>query len=77
MKHNISSAEAVALLEIAELMHDVSRKSPVVATLIGIDRHKLNKIKALILRLNNNETETKWQRQNGAVKKCEKARLKQ
>lgn len=55
MKHNISSAEAATLLVIVEIMISISRTSPVIATLIGIDRHELNKAKALIKRIGNNE----------------------
>ena len=72
MKRNISSAEAAILLPILQKMHAISGRSMVIATLLGIDRHELNKIKALILRLGNNENET-WKKQDGAVKNCEKA----
>lgn len=53
MKINISTAESAMLLGILETMKKVHRKSAVIATLIGIDRHEISKIESLIKRFNS------------------------
>lgn len=51
MNYKISSAEASTLLIVLESMLEISKKSPVIATLIGLNLHELNKVKALIERI--------------------------
>lgn len=64
MKHNISSAEAAILLPIIERMVLISRKSVVIATFIGIDRHEMKKAITLIKRIEtvkkHNKDNEKW-----------------
>ena len=55
MKHHLSTPEAAILLEILGKIKNVTRKSAVIATLVGIDKHELQRIEALITRLGKNE----------------------
>ena len=70
MKHNISTAEAATLLVILERMVEVSKKSMVVATLIGIDRHELNKVKALIKRIGTIQKNNEYYGKSNVDKKA-------
>lgn len=60
MNYKISSAEASTLLIVLESMLEISKKSPVIATLIGLNLHELNKVKALIERITPKKNKHKF-----------------